>query len=66
MLNLKAELEMKKELANAKNFGQFIDTLCKYYDADGTELGVVTRAGLIIKLPDMMKKIKAKPQRQYL
>ncbi len=54
------EEEYKKEIHQAKTLQQIFDVTKKYYETEKAEIGVITKAGLMMNLPKIIKSTGAK------
>jgi hypothetical protein len=58
--------QMANELVSCTNLEQYLQVLKKYYDTEGTNLGIITKKVLISKTGDLIKATGAKPRKQFV
>jgi len=64
-MNLKSEIEMRKELNACNNIAQAFDVLKKYYELENCKPQMFVKAQFVAKIGKSMKDLGAQPRRQY-
>lgn len=64
-MNLRAEIELRKELNGCDNIEEMFKVLGKYYELENCKPNMFTKSIMISKLQDAVKYLKASPRKQY-